>query len=301
MQAAAADYIARHGIRAFMDEDYNLTGSRVRVVATGGECVARIGGWARCRCPATTCPSPSTRCDLIQAAIDGPAPATAQPRADLARFFADPANAPGLSMGQRMYLEWHYRSPNNYSFTLEKPLPQRPGGSGGSGGGDRVMGWNQETELTGGGDFVFFTGLLGCTGICAIADDGAAYMSHWDEVCNPRQLDGYARFAARHPDGTVHVIGVTSQSLAAGLRERHANLDIRYHSKKIYYERTYMVRFARTAGRVAIAVCESDVTDDYVSSTHNGEYGRWFPYGRFSQAYPGADAEFRPCTVERLR
>src|SRR6185503_1671189 len=34
VQAAAADYISRRGIRAFMNEDYNLTGTRVRALVT---------------------------------------------------------------------------------------------------------------------------------------------------------------------------------------------------------------------------------------------------------------------------
>jgi hypothetical protein len=154
--------------------------------------------------------------------------------------------------------------------------------------------------VTGRGDFLFFTGLLGCTGVCAVAADGSAYMSHWDAVCNPQQYDGYGQFASRHPGGRVYIVGVTSRDLAKGLRERHPDLEILCHVKKIYFERTYTVAFSRTNGKVEIKVYEADVTDDYVSSTHNGEYGRWFPYGRFGEAYPGADNEFRVCTFERF-
>src|SRR5689334_17896003 len=34
LQSAAAKYIAKHGIHAFMEEEYNLIGTRVRAVVT---------------------------------------------------------------------------------------------------------------------------------------------------------------------------------------------------------------------------------------------------------------------------
>jgi hypothetical protein len=289
LQARAAEYIARHGIRAFMDEDYNLTGTRIRAVVTEENLpLARAFGL-----PVENCDLPiAIEKKTILAAIDGQR--MRENRLQLARFFANPANVPELSFGQRMFLEWHYHAPDNYSFTLEKPLREQPDAA-------RILGWNRETQLTGPGDFLFYTGLLGCTGICAVAADGAAYMSHWDEVCNPKQVEGYARFADKHPGGQVYIIGVTSRNLADRLCADHPKLTISYHVKKIYYERTYTVCFARTRGRVEITVQEADVTDDYVSSVHNGQYGRWFPYGRFSQAFPGTDDEFLQCTFETLR
>jgi len=289
VQAAAADYIARHGISAFMDEDYNLTGTRVRAVVTEENLALAV---------ALGVPVPQVELPVavdkkvIHAAIEG-ARREAN-RSELARFFADPTNVPELSVGQRMFLEWHYQAPNNYSFTLEKFVPSLPGVA-------RILGWNQETQVNQeDSDFRFYTGLLGCTGVCAVAADGAAYMSHWDEVCNPRQIEGYARFASSHPGGTVYVVGAMSREVATALRDRYPELDILFHVKKIYMERTYTVCFARTSGQTNISIYEADVTDDYVPSTHNGEYGRWFPYGRFGQAYPGADSEFIPCRFEAL-
>ena len=288
LQASADEYIARHGVRAFMDEDYNLTGTRVRALVTEESLPLALA--LGVSVPNREVPVTIDK-KAIRSAIDGPRRDANQ--AELARFFADPTNVPDLSLGQRMYLEWHYLSPNNYSFTLEKPLR-------GISGAARVLGWNQETSMAGCGDFLFYTGLLGCTGLCAVAEDGAAHMSHWDDVCNPKQFDGYARFASDHPGGTVYIIGVTSKELATGLRERHPQPNIFYHVKKIYFERTYTVCFARTKGRVEISFYEADVTDDYISSTHNYEYGRWFPYGRFSQAYPGSDADFSECSFHQL-
>jgi hypothetical protein len=289
LQAAAAEYISRRGIRAFMNEDYNLTGTRVRALVTD-ENVDLAIAFGLPVTPGTELPIAVDK-KVIHAAIEGSR--RVSNRAELARFFADASNVPSLGFGQRMFLEWHYRSPNNYQFTLEKPLR-------GTDGAARILGWNRETELPGRGDFQFFTGLLGCTGVCAVAADGSAYMSHWDKVCNPNQFDGYARFASRHTGGRVYVVGVTSRELAKGLRERHPDLEMLYHVKKIYFERTYTVAFSRTNGKVEIKVHEADVADDYVSSTHNGEYGRWFPYGRFGEAYPGTDDEFRVCTFERF-
>src|SRR6185436_8329827 len=136
--------------------------------------------------------------------------------------------------GQRMFLEWHYLAPNNYQHTLRKQWRGLPDAA-------RLMGWNQETSVSDRSDFLFYTGLLGCTGLCAVADDGAAYFSHWDEVCNPKQLDGYARFAAAHPGGIVRIIGACSLDLAPALRKQHPKLAIECHVKKIYFERTYTV------------------------------------------------------------
>jgi hypothetical protein len=193
LQVAVAAYIGRYGLRAFMDEDYNLTGTRVRAVVTEENLPLAL---------ALGVPVPDGELPVAiekkvnLAAIEG-ARREAN-RAELARFFADPTNIPELSLGQRMFLEWHYLAPNNYSFTLEKSWQDIPGAA-------RILGWNQETQLnqeTQGQeqrDFRFYTGLLGCTGVCAIATDGSVYMSHWDKVCNPLQVEGYARFAASHP------------------------------------------------------------------------------------------------------
>src|SRR5262245_12177068 len=113
LQSAAAEYIARRGIHAFMDEEYNLIGTRVRAVVTDENVgLARAFGL-----PLDGVELPvAIDKKKILAAIDGP-PRDAS-RAQLAAFFADEANAPQLSMGQRMFLEWHYLAPNNYQHTL---------------------------------------------------------------------------------------------------------------------------------------------------------------------------------------
>jgi hypothetical protein len=134
--------------------------------------------------------------------------------------------------------------------------------------------------------------------LCAVAADGSAFMSHWDEFCNPRQLAGYARFAERHPGGCVYVVGAFAQHLGAALRKQHPGLQIVCHTKPIFFETTYTVRFARRAGKVTVDFHEADVSDDYIVSCHHTRYGRWFNYGRFGQASPGSDEEFQPCRFE---
>jgi hypothetical protein len=287
LQSRAAEYIARHGMQAFMEEDYNLTGTRVRAVIRSENAPLALAldvpGVDGAELPVALDKK------AIWAVIEGPR--RDANRAELAQFFANPANVPELTPTQRMYMEWHYSAPNNYRLTLEKPL-------GDIANGTRLLGWNMETQVVGRGDFRIYTGLLGCTGLCAIAADGSAFMSHWDEECNPRQFDGYARFAADHPGGRIHVVGAVPRDLAAALKKRHPGVDVVYHLKRIYFETTYMVRFERIAGRVDVSFSETNVTDDYVHSCHNNEYGRWFPYGRFSQAFPTPEDAFTPCRFQ---
>lgn len=264
-----------------MDEDYSLTGTRARAVVR--ESNAALAAALGLPLAGRKLPVVIDKKKVWLAVDDS---RRAVNRAELAELFANPAQVPGVGFGQRLYLEWHYRAPANYQFTLEKQL---------NGATIRLLGWNRETELTGAGDFMFFTGLLGCTGLCAVAADGSAFMSHWDEFCNPRQLAGYAQFAARHPGGRVYVVGVFAGQLAAALRKHHPGLRIDCHHKAIFFETTYTVRFKRSAGKVTVDFYEADVADDYIVSCHHTRYGKWFTYGRFGQACPGPDQEFRPC------
>src|SRR5262249_32180539 len=132
LQAQVAAYITRQGIRAFMDEDYNLTGTRVRAVVTEQNFALAFA----LGLPVTGRALPvAIEKREIWAAID--ASRRSVNRTELSRFFTDSSNIPDLTSGQRLYLEWHYLSPNNYRFNLEK-LPAQNSVV-------RLLGWNMET------------------------------------------------------------------------------------------------------------------------------------------------------------
>ena len=115
LQTRAGEYIARHGLGAFMDEDYNLTGTRARAVVR--EQNVALAAALGLPLAGRALPVAIDRKD-VWAVIEGPR--RAANRAELAAFFADPRNVPSLGTAQRLYLEWHYCSPDNYQFTLEK-------------------------------------------------------------------------------------------------------------------------------------------------------------------------------------
>ena len=198
----------------------------------------------------------------------------------LARLFADAGYLPELSDLQRLFLEWHFLAPRNYAWSLVK---------------DRhvLLGWNDVTELSGAGDFAMYTDLVGCTGVFAMAPDGSVQMSHYDDDnLNPAQIAALMDFHRRFPESQTWIVGVHAAKLARCLYETRGLRDIAVHVKRIYRETGYWVGYRRCGGQLQASYHETPLSDEYIPSAHNGDYGKWFIYGRFSEIYPAAESEF---------
>jgi len=276
LETVAGDYIARHGLMGFMDELYNLVGTKAQADLTNrNHALARTLGFeASGHHRPLTVDKAVIREVLPQSRIDAD-------RRFLGRFFARVDTMPDLGKAQRLFLEWHFSAPPSYSSVLHKP--------------DRrvVVGWNIWAELGGSEDFEIYTfGQLGCTSVFAVASDGAVHLSHYDDVVNRTQAYVLFDFLNRHGKAELYVNGVYARELARFLRAQDSELDIHVYVKKTYTESIFATGFLRSDGRLSPLHCERPVSTDYLPSVVNGEYGRWFPFGRFSQAFCGADADF---------
>jgi len=276
LEEATRAYIGRHGLTAFMDEYYNLLGTRPRADFTAdNHALARALGLA---VPAEALPLTVPREDIFgivywaKLVLD---------RKFLARLFANPAYLPELSVLQRMFLEWHFLAPRNYSWSLVK-------------GRNVLLGWNDVAELHGTDDFAMYTNLMGCTGLFALAPDGSVHMSHYDDDnLNPAQVAALMDFLRRYPGASIHTVGAHAEKMARHLAETRGLRNMLFHVKRIYWETGYWVGFRRREGQFQAVYCELPLTKEYVPSTHYIQYGQWFIYGRFSETYPSADADFR--------
>ena len=284
LETVAGDYVVQHGLAGFMDQWYNLAGTKPQAEFNhGNHALAQALGLG---VPEHQLPLTIDRVvirDLLpQSRIDAD-------RRLLARFFADAGKTPNLGEAQRLFLEWHFAAPRNYSSVLYRT--------------DRhvAVGWNIWAELCGRDDFEMYTfGQLGCTSVFADAADGCAHLSHYDDVVNQTQVYVLFDFLDRHGEAEVYVNGVYARELAQFLHEDRGLPSVYVHVKRLYTQSMYAIRFVRTGGRLNPSHCEKPVSADYLSSVVNGEYGRWFPFGRFSQTFCGDDADFVPTRYEVL-
>lgn len=283
LEAAVRAYIDQHGVRAFLDEYYNLLGTRAQADFTAeNHALAGAFGLA---VPAEALPLTVPREDIFgmiywaKLTLD---------RKFLARLFADPAFLPDLSELQRLFLEWHFLAPRNYSWSLVK--------------GRRILlGWNDIAELHGPDDFAMYTNLMGCTGVFALAPDGSAHMSHYDDDnLNPAQTAALMDFLRRFPEAEVGIVGAHAEKMARHLADTRGLREILYHVKRIYWTTGYWVGFRRRQGQFQAVYCEVPLTPEYVPSTHYTEYGKWFIYGKFGETYPSPEANFREIPFETL-
>jgi len=269
-------YIDRHGLPAFLEEYYNLIGTRSEAVFTEDNvALARsLGLSIESAALLRTVPKQAVHKVLYWAKVT-------MDRKYLARFFADRRNMPELSDFQRLFLEWHFLAPLNYSWTLVREPRQM------------LVGWNDFGEFYGGDDFAMHTNLMGCTGVFALVGDGSAYLSHYDDDnLNPAQIVSLMDFLRRFPGAQVYTVGVHAEKIARVLYEQRGVRNILTHVKQEYRTTSYWVRFARKDGQLHASHCVLPVTEEYIGSTHYIEYGRWFIYGQFGKTLPKPDSEF---------
>lgn len=280
LERCTKDYIDRFGLTEFMDEYYNLVGTRkVADVTSKNAALARALGLG---IPPEKIPLKIHRSDLQKV---HPESKFLMDRHFLARFFADPAKVPELGEAQRLFLEWSFLAPRNYASVLQKP--------------DRrvVVGWNASAELSGQQDFKMYTfGLIGCTGIFALAPDGSAHLSHYDEVVNGSQFCMLNDFLNRHPGADIYVTGATADRMAQHIRYETDGLNIFVHVKEQYFGLSYALCFTRSNGELEASYYQGSVSEEYLPSIHNYNYGLWFSYGRFSEIFPGDQDMFAKLT-----
>ena len=275
-------YLTEHGLAAFLQEYYNIIGTRPEAVfIPENRAVARALGLA-------------VESEALPLVVERQAvhrllywPKVVLDRRYLARYFAEPSHLRGLTAFQRLFLEWHFLAPVNYSWTLLRE------------GGQVLVGWNDLGELAGRDDFAMYTNVMGCTAVFALAPDGAAHLSHYDDDnINPAQIVALMDFLRRHPGAEVSALGVNAAIFARKLAAERGVRAGRVHVKREYRTTAYWARFTRRRGTLRSAHCVMPVTEEYIRSTHYTEYGRWFIYGQFGMTFPPADESFTDTVYE---
>lgn len=279
LEKATRQFIACHGLTAFMDEYYNLLGTRpsADLNARNHELAQALG----LASPVNRLPLTLPRSNVLSLMDHTSWAKVTYDRRVLMRFFTDTKAVPVLGEAQRLFLEWHFLAPRDYSSVLTRE-PRR-----------MVVGWNAVGELESDANFAMYTfGLIGCACILAEAADGAVHMSHYDTEINPVQIVALMDFLRRHSHARVWVIGFHAQKVARHLKTQRQALPVLCHVKQDYFETNYSVRFSRCDDQISVTHCVTPLPADYIQSAHNGEYGRWFALGRFSAIYPEEDKAF---------
>ncbi|MCJ8331463.1 MAG: hypothetical protein HRT89_05020 [Lentisphaeria bacterium] len=271
---ATQTYIKKHGLKAFAEEYYNLLGTKpTAVINEKNKHLALALGLADF---VKDLPVKVSKKKVLTAV--GPKRFKAD-RKSLSAFFLE-QNAL-LDGAQQQMLGWHFAASDNYASVMsnDKRLVS--------------VGWNVSAEIKGGKDFSSYTfGMVGCTALAAVAGDGSVHFSHFDGVANGTQVKIFSDFQKRFANPDVYVIGYHAKTLAAAVKSVNSKLRIYVHAKAKYLETNYTVHLARKNGELIISHASTAVAGDYISSIHNGSYGRWFAHGRFSEILPPADKSF---------
>ena len=281
VESATRDYVAQHGLHAFMEEAYHLLGTKAEVTLNhANRSLARAFGIHG------TAGSRLAKRDVWATIGDE---RHAQIRRILADFFREHGSALHLGEAQRLFLEWHFTAPGDYGSVLARPS------------GRYVVGWNAHVDVIGSAEWRLYTfGLIGCAAVFALAEDGAAHLSHYDREVNPTPVALLERFVSDHGDADVYLVGYHARKVAAAIAGRVGVRSRSVHAKPTYLAHTYSVRISRGPEGLRLEHASSPVSDDYVPSAHHDEYGRWFCHGRFGQIFPPGDADFASIPFEPL-
>ena len=285
LERAAKEYIAKHGMPAFMDEYYNLVGTREKTTFTADNVTLgrALGLELIGKALPVTAPKRAVLAVLPESRV-------LADRRFLASWFADEHNLPTLGRAQRSFLEWYFLAPRNCASNLEKST------------GEVVVGWNSWAEVADLRKAVFYGfGVVGCTAVFAVSPDGAGHSSHYDFVVNRTQLYVLNDFLARHPKARLFFVGSHAKRLARFLRATNKIAAIYVHEKDASLETTYSLRFTQSDGEPRLTYCETPISSDFLLSLHNKRYSLWFSYGRFSQMYPPLDDAFVELPFEEFK
>lgn len=265
---ASLDYISEHGLEEYWDVYYALFGTKPDLEVTEANL-------ALVRSAGLTSPKGARlKRDEVREML--PFRALESSRAAVLEMVE--SDQVPLGKAQRLFLEWHFQAPDDYGSLLETAHSEA------------VIGWNHEAEFEGKQDLYTF-GLIGCTFVAALAPDGSAYLFHQDNSVYEK-LEGMIAFLKEHPKSELYVVGHAAYPVAQAISEQVRPQTLRVAVKKDFLDTSLTVHLERTDDGSKLYIASRPVSEDYIPSIHNGDYGNWFCHGRFGQIFPPKEEEF---------
>ncbi|MEK6766040.1 MAG: hypothetical protein AABY49_07460 [Planctomycetota bacterium] len=283
LEQALDGYIAKYGVEDFLTQYYNLLGTlpyadiNIKNYDIAGLLGINIDEQLPIRVTKDEIYEMLTKKRLMS------------DRLKLARYFSTPNKFFRLTKAQRLFLKWHFSAPRNYKSNIEEIK------------NSYVLGWNEHINIIGNKDFDLYTfGIIGCTAIIAVLQDGSIQVSHFDGAVNKEQLKQLYHFTNKELLPKIFIIGLSARKVAEAVLVKIPKVFV--HEKKLINWRTesYAVRVYRKDGCLKIKNSCSRISEKYISSIHNRDYGKWFSYGDFSQIYASGICYFQETPFSKI-